>query len=70
MPPPCAVGCGVLLPFVRWLWVLGLAKALSFCGLGLVVQGLGLNGIRLRVDKGLGRVWGVCSLGLTVFVPH
>ena len=61
-PPPSpsmVYGPGIPppLPPVGWLWV--------FWGFGFRV---GMKGFRLPVDKGLGRVRGVGSLGLTVYV--
>ena len=56
-PPPVGWSVGSLFP----LW--------GGCG-GFGVLGLAyaFEGIRLQVDKGLGRVWDAGSLGLTVYV--
>ena len=57
-PPPVGWSVGSLFPFppVGWLW--------GFWGFGFSL-GLRLKGLRLRVDKGLGRICSVCSaLGL------
>ena len=57
-PPPVGWSVGSLFPLppVGWLW--------GFWGFGFSL-GLRLKGLRLRVDKGLGRICSVCSaLGL------
>ena len=58
-PPPCGVGCGVPVPSVGWLWGFGF----RVCGRFAVKKSRSL-----QVDKGLGRISGVGSLGLTAYV--
>ena len=60
-PPSYGMECGFSFPPVGWLW--------GFLGFWVYFKlfNFGLKGTRLQVDKGIGRVWGVGSLGLIVY---